>query len=109
MKLTTAQKMLFEAGLSPRHKGFHYLSAALCRAATAGAGAVRGAMAQDDGHINRCMRYAIRYAWDGNEGDIRSLFRNHSFPPTPLELIHALLWKLDSEAGGEERFLRTGS
>lgn len=104
MRLSAAQKMLFEKGLSPRHKGFHYLSAALCAAARGESvdKACRSVDAGQTHHADRCMRYAIRYAWDGSEGDIHETFRKYTIPPTPVELIHAILWRLDETESGQK-------
>lgn len=100
MRRSTAQMLMFSLGLSPKHKGFHYLSRALC--AAAGGRSVEEAIRATEGEAaqqaDRCMRYAIRYAWDGDEGRIKELFPYYRFPPTPVELIHALIWRLEDEA-----------
>jgi hypothetical protein len=50
------------------------------------------------------MRYAIHYAWDVNGGRIRALFPGSAFPPSPLELLHAVMWEMeDSEDEKNER------
>lgn len=96
MKASRVQREIFMMGLSPRHKGFHYISEAICAGGTAPPGE-RCAGIPDEGTENaeRCMRYAIRYAWDVGGGEIRKLFPNSEYPPSPVEFIHAMLWKLD--------------
>lgn len=97
MSPVAAQRQVFSLGLSPKHKGFHYLSRVLCMAAE-GMRVEAACKAMESGgarEADRCMRYAIRYAWDGNEGRIRALFPFYTLPPTPVELIHALLWEVD--------------
>lgn len=98
----SVEKEMFMMGLSPRHKGFHYLSKALRKAESSGCDVSEAIRLSDNERemrqVERCMRYAIRYAWDMNEDGIRSLFPYSTVPPTPLEFVHAMLWRLDEES-----------
>lgn len=104
MTETTAKLCVFSMGLSPKHKGFHYLSRAF-EAAYAGmdvAGACKSVEpGGDPQRADRCMRYAIQYAWYSGEGALHSLFPHYTHPPTPVELIHALIWKVEEERASQ--------
>ena len=100
MTESKAQRTVFIMGLSPRHKGFYYISALLYRLAEDRSLDVREEYHRHETQAehnqeDRCMRYAIRYAWDVNEGEIHRLFPNAKLPPSPCEFITALLWELD--------------
>ena len=99
MKDIGISRELFHLGLSPRHKGFHYLSSVL--------GCLLSGMEFDDAmaaarrethdehhQFERCMRYAINYAWDVSDCGIRRLFPGYKMPPTPTEFMFALEWEL---------------
>lgn len=102
MNRTMISRTILLLGLTPRHKGFHYLSAAVL-------GTSRGIepeeairleaeeRGEEPARIDRCMRYAIAYAWDVTGGGIRELFPDHGTPPSPTELIYVLFWKMDEE------------
>lgn len=103
MKASAVQREVFQMGLSPRHKGFHYISSAICAALDSGAfgsGAPtpESASPSEQENVDRCMRYAIHYAWDVSAGRIRELFPGAALPPSPVEFIHAMLWELDGSA-----------
>lgn len=87
-------------GLSPRHKGFHYISRALYLARDGSADGAADALrticgASPSRRAERCMRYAIRYAWDVNCGSIREAFPGLDLPPSPVEFVSALLWRME--------------
>ena len=96
-------RALFYLGLSPRHKGFHYISAAisgLLNGLNMGEALdrVREDAKDDPKQFDRCMRYAINYAWDVAGGGIRSLFPGFTVPPSPKEFIFAMQWELEDDA-----------
>lgn len=100
MRDHSINRELFYLGLSPRHKGFHYLSAALsglCGGMEMGEAvrAARRGTNEDQKQFERCMRYAINYAWDVSNCGIRSLFPGYTAPPTPTEFMFAMQWELD--------------
>ena len=96
MKASRVQREVFMMGLSPRHKGFHYISAAICAGGLSCAAPGSLGFSEDEAeNAERCMRYAIRFAWDVSGGEIHKLFPNSDYPPSPVEFIHAMLWKLD--------------
>lgn len=109
MKRMSIQREVFSLGLSPRHKGFHYISEGLCALMDGRAATVEKALRMivadsKNRRADRCMRYAIHYAWDVNGGRIRALFPGSAFPPSPLELLHAVMWEMeDSEDEKNER------
>lgn len=78
-------------GLTPRHKGFFYISGLLTELMGRDGGAGMKLPRTEE----RCMRYAINYAWDINEGCIHDLFPDRGMPPTPTEFIYAMLWRMD--------------
>lgn len=100
MRPSTVQKAVCGMGLSPRHKGFYYLSDALTAAMQANAKScfreLYDLVDAVPANADRCMRYAIRYAWDVNRGRIRSLFPGAGTPPSPVEFFHAMIWFFDS-------------
>lgn len=102
MRESALNREMFSMGLSPRHKGFYYLSRALCIAQD-GSGAdaseaIRATCGQSDARTaERCMRYAIRYAWEVGCGSIREAFPGLDLPPSPVEFVSALLWRIDEE------------
>ncbi|MBO4562438.1 MAG: hypothetical protein J5772_02375 [Clostridia bacterium] len=103
MRESSLNREILLLGLSPRHKGFHYFSRVLSR--LEGRGGYVGAgeayrmicreTKEDWRRVERCMRYAIRYAWDVNRGSIHLLFPETDTPPAPIEFIQAVLWHLD--------------
>lgn len=103
MKESQFQREVFKMGLSPRHKGFYYLSSWLYKAAASDAGTnaqkMRGLFLEMENtmHVDRAMRTAIRYAWDVVNGEIHELFPNSKYPPAPIEFIHAMLWKIEED------------
>ena len=105
MKESALKRELFLMGLSPKHKGFHYISAAmqnmieggaLCDPCGAGRDCIKVADT-DKRQAECCMRYAINYAWDVNNGRIHLLFPDSKFPPTPVEFLNAFLWSIDDK------------
>lgn len=98
---------LFFLGLSPRHKGFHYLCAAISMQCGGmemreALSLVREGSKEDPKQFDRCMRYAINYAWDVSAGGIRSMFPGFTAPPSPKEFIFAMQWELcDSKTAGK--------
>lgn len=94
-------RAILSLGLTPRHKGFHFLSAAVLNMfgglapekALARAAEERG---EEPARLDRCVRYAVAYAWDMG-GGIRRLFPGCAAPPSPVELMYVLFWKLDEE------------
>ena len=99
MNKLSIQKEVFNLGLSPKHKGFHYISDGLSALLDGRASSVEKALRMvgadpKNRRADRCMRYAIHYAWDVNGGRIKSLFPDSAFPPSPLELLHAMMWEL---------------
>ncbi len=103
MKEAQFQRAVFKMGLSPRHKGFYYLCSWLYKASVTGAETnaekMRELFYQMENalHVDRAMRTAIRYAWDVSKGEIRNLFPYSKQPPTPIEFVHAMLWKIEEE------------
>ena len=102
MKESTLNSEMFRLGLSPRHKGFYYISRVLMAAQRRGGAGTgeryRAALAfsgEEQRRAERCMRYAIRYAWDVSCGSIHELFPGTDVPPAPIEFVHAMLWRLD--------------
>lgn len=106
MKESMLKKEIFMLGLSPRHKGFHYITAALMdlmneedhRDANFSFKYVAREKHVDPKRAECCMRYAIRYAWDVSGGRIRELFPDSNVPPTPVEFMHAMQWRLEEES-----------
>ncbi len=104
-KLTESavRKAIFLMGLSPRHKSFYYISMALCEYILRAESDVPKPCSDDAlvrRRMERCMRYAIEYAWNVTCGDIRRLFPNSKLPPSPSEFISVMRWEL---ADAEER------
>ncbi|MBO4849138.1 MAG: hypothetical protein J5586_08315 [Clostridia bacterium] len=102
MREKIVNEEIFGLGFSPRHKGFHYLSAAIGRLSTRTGYVSAGetyrmvgmAAREDWRRVERCMRYAIHYAWEVNHGAIRELFPETNTPPAPIEFIQAVLWRI---------------
>ena len=93
-------------GLIPKHKGFYYISSAIILMEKSGGDdpvrSYRRAFSSlPDGRkqAERCMRYAICYAWDVTRGDIRELFPLYDCPPTPMEFILTFWLALAAEGG----------
>ena len=107
MRPSAVQKAVCGMGLSPRHKGFYYLSdaltAAMCADVNPHFGALYSLVDAEPANADRCMRYAIRYAWDVNNGAIHALFPGTGHPPSPVEFFNAMIWYFDSpeEPGAE--------
>ena len=105
MRESTLKREIFMLGLSPRHKGFHYICAALIdlmndeehRDASLSLKRLAEVRHLDSKRAECCMRYAIRYAWDVSGGRIRELFPDSALPPTPIEFMHAMQWRLEEE------------
>ena len=92
------QKAVFLMGLSPKHKGFYYISMAIREHIGEGDMGVPCPCGTEEGlvkkRMERCMRYAIRYAWDVSDGEIHRLFPNSRIPPSPCEFISVMRWEL---------------
>ncbi len=98
---------LFFLGLSPRHKGFHYLSAAISMQSGGmemgeALNVIRAGTNEDPRQFDRCMRYAINYAWDVAGGGIRGMFPGFTAPPSPKEFIFAMQWELEDDASPQK-------
>lgn len=102
-------KYLIDLGFSPQHKGFFYLAAAIAAARRIGCSkpitgndlynlvyAEYGATRE---RAERCMRYAITYAWENSCAEARALFGCVSAPPRITELVRriAILLSDDTE------------
>lgn len=105
MRESTLEREVFLLGFSPRHKGFYYLCSVVSElmgksgyvsASEAYGIACRKSM-DDPSRVERCIRYAIYYAWEVSRGGIRELFPGSCTPPTPLEFIRTVVWKLDGK------------
>ena len=96
MKDHIVKREICGMGLSPRHKGFYYLSRAIGEMASSEKEPcdvqLWAYIDADHSRADRCMRYAIRYAWDVNNGAIHGLFPEAALPPSPVEFAHAMLW-----------------
>lgn len=89
-------------GLSPRHKGFYFLGKIVSAMdgipddklretySSVCAGFEHGRRISD-----KCMYYAVGYAWDIANGRIHELFPGRSDVPSPMELAVALHWELE--------------
>lgn len=101
MKKRDVHQEVFLMGLSPRHKGFHYLCTRILYMAAGHGRPVGFTKVPGENvpvqRVERCMRYAIQYAWDMNEGMIREVFPYSKYPPAPIEFAHAMLWRLCEE------------
>ncbi|MCR5808337.1 MAG: sporulation initiation factor Spo0A C-terminal domain-containing protein [Clostridiales bacterium] len=103
MRDSVLEREVFLLGFSPRHKGFYYLCSVLSElmgrngyvSAAEAYGIACRKNRDDPSRVERCIRYAIYYAWEVNRGGIRELFPGSQTPPTPVELIRSMLWKLD--------------
>ena len=80
-------------GLTPKHKGFFYISERLTELMEKGGKENVKVSRQAE----RCMRYAINYAWNTENGGIHGLFPNRKTPPNPTEFICAMFWRMDAE------------
>ena len=105
-------RYLYSLGLSPKHKGFNYICEVLFELCSSGDplyGFNAAFMKVCTAHgierhaAERCMRYAVGYAWDAPDGALRRLFccgepqeRSHFTPPPSLsEFLHIVLWRLE--------------
>lgn len=102
---------LFDQGISPKLKGFHYICSALSlligqrRVLTAedAARAIRTVGGQNVRRTECCMRYAIRRAWELGEGSIRLSFPNLSYPPAVVEYLLVTQWRLAAGAEAADK------
>lgn len=104
MRRNEIARAMMTLGLTPRHKGFHYLGTAFLNVSGGvtperAIGIAAAEKGEDPKRLDRCMRYAISYAWDVGNGGIRGLFPGYGAPPSPTELLYVLFWKLDDEIG----------
>ena len=102
MSDTNVKMNLFSLGLTPRHKGFHYLSDAIIelRGDTDMKDALERVCAKRNvnmTYFDNSMRYAINYAWDMTNGHIHELFPNYTSAPMPIEFIFMMKWKMEAE------------
>ena len=105
MRDSVLEREVFRLGFSPRQKGFYYLcsvvSELMGKSGYISAGEAYGIACRksrdEPARVERCIRYAIAYAWDVSKGSIRELFPGSCTPPTPLEFIRTVVWKLDEK------------
>lgn len=93
-------------GLSPKHQGFFLISKLVASMegvpdeklletySTVCAGFEKGRRMSD-----RCMCYAINYAWEIEKGHIHDLFPDRGTEPTPKEFAIAVHWELEKHRG----------
>ena len=97
MSITNSYKYLLHFGISPRHKGFCYLSMAVMAICfesevfCAGAGDVYTLIQQrtdvSRSQAERCIRYAIEQAWADSDSRLHELFSDHEEPPKLPEFL----------------------
>ena len=94
MNKSTINKQLMLMGFTPKHKGFYYLCRALTRLDSVADRELYSAyrstcsdLPEGRKDAERCMTYAIRYAWDASRGGIRDMFPLQDWPPTPMEFV----------------------
>ena len=105
-------RYVFALGISPRHKGFHYICGILSimkeqEASSFRPGEIYPLLGITDEarrrSAERCMRYAVQYAWDTKGSGVCELFRcSGGCPPQLGDLICAAAWELadGSREGG---------
>lgn len=103
LNCTEIKKEMLKMGLSPKHKGFYMLYRVLSELEDAGEGdwgeeyrEILSGFSGGQALAERCMRYAINYAWDVSCGSIRSYFPNLKTAPAPLEFVLALSWEMEA-------------
>lgn len=101
-------KYVFGLGISPRHKGFCYICEVLEQMSLGSGYLAACAELCRSRRVNRraaerCMRYAISFAWDMRLGSIRAEFgsvtKDVRCPPAPsiMDLMSVALWKLSAD------------
>ena len=94
---------VFYVGITPKHKGYHYITALLTEKVRSGVDFEKYIVTLCDknsikkGTLIKRMQYAINYAWDMNTGSIRELFPFYKYPPSPIEFLFVMSWELKKE------------
>ena len=105
-------RYVFALGISPRHNGFNYICGTLANMLGGGAepdiesalSAVCHLHRTEKRSAERCMRYALKCAWDAGSSGLRSLCPSGAggrCPPQLSDFLYAAAWALmDAEAEG---------
>ncbi len=118
MRKSDICRYLFYMGVSPRHKGFSYICELLYELGSAeGAAFCADAACKafflshgiDPRTAERCMRYAIEYAWEACDGRLRGMYAqrhggecgSRSACPQLAEFLCAMLWDIEERMGKE--------
>ena len=106
MNCTEIKRKMLALGLSPRHKGFYYiykLVIELYGSDEEDMGTefrrICSELSDTAGGTERCIRYAINYAWDVAQGGIREMFKDRTVPPVPIEFVLAFCWEIQEADG----------
>ncbi len=105
MKTAGINREMQLMGLSPRHKGFYFISKIVAEMdgvpdeklpetySRVSSGFEHGRRISD-----KCMYYAVNYAWEVADGRIHDLFPERKDVPSPMELAIALHWELEKRS-----------
>lgn len=106
---------VFGLGITPRHRGFWLICEVLGLMAERGGGVFRpeeiyprlGICGETSRRsAERCMRYAIQYAWDTPGSGLRGLFRS---PPPLADFFCAAAWLVFDAESADAARIRPGS